>query len=76
MKTAANRSFLAEKHKKGTVQPTINSMGEPPSLAEVELHPILCPDAMAATCIPQVLSSHTAPDRLLVEEVEGSLIED
>ena len=73
MKTAANRSFLAEKHEKGTAQLTINSTGEPPLLAEVELHPILCPDATAATYIPQVLSQHPAPGRLLVDEVEGSI---
>ena len=58
MKTAANCSFLAEKNEKGTVQPTIHFTREPLSLAKVELHPILCPDAMTATCIPQVLSLH------------------
>ena len=50
IKTAANRSFLAQKLEKGTVQPTIHSTAEPPSLAEVENHPILCPDSMIATC--------------------------
>ena len=53
------------------IQPTIHSTAEPPSLAEVEIHPILCPDAKIATCIPHI--SFPPPGRLLVGEVEGSI---
>ena len=69
VKTAANRSFL----EKGTVQPTVHSTAEPPSLAEVEIHPILCHDATIATCIPHISFPHPPPGRLLVGEVEGSI---
>ena len=67
MKTAANRSFLTDKPWKVTVQATIGSAsmnspweggggggGGAPSLAQVELHPILCPNATTATYTPQV----------------------
>ena len=59
MKTAFNRSFLTDKLEKVAIQPTVNSASmNPPStqrgalplLAQVELHPILCPNATTATC--------------------------
>ena len=65
IKTAANRSFLVYKFEKVAIQPIVppplsmnppsTQRGEPPSLAQVELHPILCPSATTTTCTPQVL---------------------
>ena len=66
-------SSQKELEKATYVQPTIPLTGEPRSLAKVELHPILCPNATTATCVPHISSAHPAPGRLLVEEVEGSI---
>ena len=66
-------SSQKELEKATYVQPTIPLTGEPRSLAKVELHPILCPNATTATCVPHISSTHPAPGRLLVEEVEGPI---
>ena len=65
--TVKQQLIAVSSHKnleKGTVQPTIHSTAEPPSLAEVEVSSYL------AACIPHILSPHPAPGRLLVGEVE------
>ena len=65
MKTVAKHSFLTENNLRR--QRTTHCL----SLDEVEIHPILCPDAMTATCIPH--SSSTHPTRQAFDRGGGGI---